>query len=282
VAFSVETAFSKLWIQSDAFAKSILDAAGATNISLPAWDVKPVSYTAVTKPCMFDGSRLVSYIHNKKYMVGPSVIPTAQTQRYAYTRGSRLIVSTTTCVSDVPYCDYFRVEHRWVFSATKKTGVCSVQVGLRLQWLKSTWLKKQIESTTVSEAKEAIKTWLSAALHVTKQKAATGGAVDSLAPARTSTTEMQEDSLSKVNTPQIAVTTDSLSVLGHAGLPTQLHPTIQVAVIICALMFVYTMYRVCVAMDQMQVLTRESLLQQRQQQEVLMELLQQLGNMREK
>eukprot|EP00644_Phytophthora_capsici_P002100 jgi/Phyca11/17321/fgenesh1_pg.PHYCAscaffold_27_\ len=51
VAFSVETAFSKLWIQSDAFAKSILDAAGATNISLPAWDAKPVSYTAVTKPC---------------------------------------------------------------------------------------------------------------------------------------------------------------------------------------------------------------------------------------
>ncbi|KAL3673430.1 hypothetical protein V7S43_001142 [Phytophthora oleae] len=285
VTFSVETAFSKLWIQSDTFAKSILDAAGATNVSLPAWDAKPASYTAVTKPGMFDGSRLVSYTHNKKYMVGPSVIPTAQTQRYAYSAGSRLVVSTTTCVSDVPYCDYFRVEQRWVFSATKKSGVCSMQVGLRVQWSKSTWLKKQIESTTVSEAKEAVKSWLNAALHATKQQAATGDA-PSIPTAKLSSSDgTQEGTLFKANTPQIAVITDSpSSALGHVastGLPTQLHPTIQVAIIVCALMFVYTMYRVCAAMDQMQVLTRESLLQQRQQQEFLRELLQQFGKTRE-
>ncbi|KAG6609463.1 uncharacterized protein IUM83_00610 [Phytophthora cinnamomi] len=68
VAFSVDVAFSKLWIESDAFAQSVLDAAGSTNISIPPWDKEPVSYTAVSKPDSFDGSRLVSYTHNKKYM----------------------------------------------------------------------------------------------------------------------------------------------------------------------------------------------------------------------
>ncbi|CAI5730506.1 unnamed protein product [Peronospora farinosa] len=157
VALSVDTAFLTLWIESDTLFRNLLVAAGSTGISLPPWKKKAVVYTAVNKPDTFDASRLVSYTHNKKYMIGPSVIPTSQTQRYAYTPGSRLIVSTTTCVSDVPYCDYFRVEQRWVFSATQKSGVSLAQVGLRVQWLKNTWLKKQIESAAISEAKDAVK-----------------------------------------------------------------------------------------------------------------------------
>ncbi|KAG7389760.1 hypothetical protein PHYPSEUDO_009680 [Phytophthora pseudosyringae] len=292
VAFSVDTAFITLWIESDTFSRSILDAAGSTNISLPPWEKKAVSYTAVTKPDTYDGSRLVSYTHNKKYMVGPSVIPTAQTQRYAYTPDSRLVVSTTTCVSDVPYCDYFRVEHRWVFSATTKRGVCLVQVGLRIQWSKSTWLKKQIESTTVSEAKDAIKTWLSAALDITKQQTPTGRSASPPSPASTPPIEpspavcAKENTPSKVPTQQVAAATRSspTAMVQSASIsstgPTQHYSTIQVAVIVCALMFVYTMYRVCAAMDQMQALTRESLVQQRQQQELLKELLESLGSTR--
>jgi len=144
VALSVETAYSTLWIGSDAFSRGLIEAAGSTNISIRPWEMKTTSYTAVSKSDTFEASRSVSYIHNKKYMVGPSVIPTSQTQRYAYSPSCRLVVSTTTSVTDVPYCDYFRVEHRWVFSATKKRGVCLAQVGLRIQWVKSTWLKKQV------------------------------------------------------------------------------------------------------------------------------------------
>ncbi|KAJ8577987.1 hypothetical protein ON010_g1219 [Phytophthora cinnamomi] len=289
VAFSVDVAFSKLWIESDAFAQSVLDAAGSTNISIPPWDKEPVSYTAVSKPDSFDGSRLVSYTHNKKYMVGPSVIPTAQTQRYAYSPGSRLVVSTTTCVSDVPYCDYFRVEHRWVFSATKKASVCLAQVGLRIQWSKSTWLKKQIESTTASEAKDAVKSWLSAAIEATKQHSSDKSGFNPSAPASTpstkpllSTPEAQplKDSPQQIPASSVLQSTtlaQAATTPTTSGPPTQLHPTLQAAVIICALMFIYTMYRVCAAMDQMQALTRESLVQQRQQQEVLRELLARLG-----
>ncbi|KAE8910400.1 hypothetical protein PF003_g5462 [Phytophthora fragariae] len=288
VAFSVDVAFSKLWVESDAFSRRILSASGSTNISMPPWEKKSVSYTAVSKPDTFDGSRLVSYTHNKKYMVGPSVIPTAQTQRYAYAPGSRLIVSTTTCVSDVPYCDYFRVEHRWVFSATKKQGICLAQVGLRVQWSKSTWLKKQIESTTASEAKDSVKTWLSAATEATKEQSLAECDSGSAASESTSSTKQlpsrHEEKTAKDSPQQVTTTASpsttlmqSATVPISSGLPTQLHPTFQVAAIICALMFIYTMYRVCAAMDQMQALTRESLIQQRRQQELLKDLLARLG-----
>ncbi|ETL87468.1 hypothetical protein L917_13380 [Phytophthora nicotianae] len=294
VEFSVETAYSTLWIESDTFSRNLLEAAGATNISLPAWEKKSTSYTAVATPDTFDGSRVVSYTHNKKYMVGPSVIPTTQTQRYAYTPGSRLVVSTTTCVSDVPYCDYFRVEHRWVFSATKNRGMCLAQVGLRVQWSKNTWLKKQIESTTVTEAKDAVKAWLNAALDATKEQTSTGSSSKSPAPANKPSEQPSEsvstrDAPPKEPTKEVDSSTSSSSTAPNKaastssnGLPAQLHPTIQAAIIICALMFVYTMYRVCAAMNQMQALTRESLVQQRQQHELLKELLEKLGSTRER
>ncbi|KAE9030842.1 hypothetical protein PF005_g601 [Phytophthora fragariae] len=238
VAFSVDVAFSKLWVESDAFSRRILSASGSTNISMPPWEKKSVSYTAVSKPDTFDGSRLVSYTHNKKYMVGPSVIPTAQTQRYAYAPGSRLIVSTTTCVSDVPYCDYFRVEHRWVFSATKKQGICLAQVGLRVQWSKSTWLKKQIESTTASEAKDSVKTWLSAATEATKEQSLAECDSGSAASESTSSTKQlpsrHEEKTAKDSPQQVTTTASpsttlmqSATVPISSGLPTQLHPTFQ-------------------------------------------------------
>ncbi|KAF4043947.1 VAD1-like StAR-related lipid transfer domain-containing protein [Phytophthora infestans] len=290
VEFSIATAYATLWVESDTFSRNVLEAAGATKISLPAWEKKSTSYTAVTSPDTFDGSRVVSYTHNKKYMVGPSVIPTTQTQRYAYKPNSRLVVSTTTCVSDVPYCDYFRVEHRWVFSATKKRGVCLAQVGLRVQWMKSTWLKKQIESTTVTEAKDAIKSWLNAAHDTIKENSSTSSSAGppppaSKASAMPSESESKQDALStKPSDESAAVTKASPNAPTSTtinGLLTRLHPTIQVAVAVCALMFFYTMYRVCAAIDHMQALTRESLIQQRQQHELLKELLEMLGRTRE-
>lgn len=141
---SVEDAYSTLWVGSDKFARGLLDAAGSTSIELGDWIFSPLNYTAAVTSDAFDASRTVSYTHNKKYIVGPGAIPTLQVQRYHYSRQSRLVVSVTTTISNVPYCDYFRVEHRWVFSATRDSGKCLAQVGIHLHWLKSTWLKKQV------------------------------------------------------------------------------------------------------------------------------------------
>ncbi|CAI5712505.1 unnamed protein product [Hyaloperonospora brassicae] len=283
VAFSVDTAFSTLWIESDTFFCSLLHAAGSTSVSLSPWKKGALLYAAVSKPDTFQSSRLVTYTHNKKYMVGPSVIPTTQTQRYAYTPGTRLVVSTTTSISNVPYCDHFRIEHRWVFSATKKKGTSLAQVGLRVRWLKNTWLKKQIESTTVSESKDALKMWLSAALDATKELDATESSARSPDRARVNSSKSvgrREEHLPKSTLQHGAACTDSpAATLAHAesaptlGLLTPLHSTLQIAIVLCTLMFAYTMYRMCAAMDEMQTLTRESLRQQRDQYELLKTLL---------
>lgn len=59
------------------------------------------------------------------------------------------------------------------------------------------------------------------------------------------------------------------------------YPTIlQIANGLCVLMFIYTMYRICYALEQMQALTRETLAQQQQQQEVFKQILQQLQRTR--
>ncbi|KUF95420.1 hypothetical protein AM588_10010678 [Phytophthora nicotianae] len=151
-----------------------------------------------------------------------------------------------------------------------------------------------IESTTVTEAKDAVKAWLNAALDATKEQTSTGSSSKSPAPANKPSEQPSEsvstrDAPPKEPTKEVDSSTSSSSTAPNKaastssnGLPAQLHPTIQAAIIICALMFVYTMYRVCAAMNQMQALTRESLVQQRQQHELLKELLEKLGSTRER
>jgi hypothetical protein len=141
---SVGFAYKTIWVESSDFFEQFLERGGETAISITPWEKMPVTYTAITKPDRFHGTRQVSYVHNKKYMVGPSSIPTMQTQRYAWDANTRLVITITTLVSDAPYCDYFRAETRWVFSNTAKEGVCQLQVGISIQWVKSTWLKKQV------------------------------------------------------------------------------------------------------------------------------------------
>ena len=94
----------------------------------------------------------------------------------------------------------------------------------------------------------------------------------------------QEERISNLS-PQYASRARSPSTaLVHAefasitGLPTELHSTLQKALIVCVLVFVYTMYRVCAAMNQMQALAQESLRQQRQQYDLLKKVLDKSGS----
>ncbi|TYZ61656.1 hypothetical protein PybrP1_010655 [[Pythium] brassicae (nom. inval.)] len=254
--FSVDFASSVLWVESSAFFLQFLREGGETGVSVAEWIKAPVTFTLVSTPEVFDGSRRVCFVHNKKYMVGPSTIPTTQEQRFALDPGVRLIVSSSSTVTDVPYCDYFRAENRWVFSATPTDGECRVQVGIRVAWIKSTWLKKQIESTAVTEARENAKAWLTAALLTSAGTprvaigAATAGESVSSSPRRLQ------------SPPASTIDVNSLKF------------ALQVASLCCLLMFIYTMHRIVAALEHMEVLTRDSLRQQRQQQELLKEVMQ--------
>lgn len=251
-------------------------------MQLGDWVVKPVTYAAVDIPDEFEASRAVSYTHNKKYMVGPSTIPTTQLQRYRYSKRSRLVVSVTTTISNVPYCDYFRVEHRWVFSAMEKssgTAVCLAQVGIRVQFLKSTWIKKQIESTTVSESKDAIRAWIDAAIGTLEkqkitstQSSAAEDLADKVASLISTETPPVDRAISGAK-PSATVAAAIAVSDGSGGVNPSFRSALQLLSLLCALLFLYALLRVCVALEQMQALTREMLQQQQQQQVFFREMV---------
>ena len=125
--------------------------------------------------------------------------------------------------------------------------------------------------------------WLSAALDATKELDAIESSASSPDRARANSSKSvgrQEERLPKSTSQRSAAYTDSpAATLAHAesaptlGLLTPLRSTLQIAIVLCTLIFAYTMYRMCAAMDEMQTLTRESLRQQRQQCELLKTLL---------
>ena len=69
-----------------------------------------------------------------------------------------LVVDTVQTSLDIPYSDCFNVQTRWTFQLvnghdTEITAVCGVY------WLKKTWMKGTIESTTVSKCKGPHTSW---------------------------------------------------------------------------------------------------------------------------
>ncbi|GLD99949.1 hypothetical protein PINS_up008677 [Pythium insidiosum] len=300
--FSVTFAYSKIWIEDETFFRAYLEDGGETNISITPWDQAPVEYTAVSQTDKFDGSRHVNYNHNKKYIVGPSCIPTFQIQRYKWETGRRLVVSVTSTVSDAPYCDYFRAESRWVFSANKPdpTGrTCKLQVGIRIQWTKSTWLKKQIESTAVGEAKESTRSFVKAAVEEsTKRQYDTSTATNPSHKAQhcvsaekmddekeiepkpgteTQSTRPRISGSSSMLRSSISSQQPSIPPVGDAGRYLSLQFGIQLACIACIFLFVVTVYRISCTLDTMLAISKEAIVQQRAQQELLREVFEKLA-----
>ncbi|CAN0391293.1 unnamed protein product, partial [Phaeothamnion confervicola] len=92
----------------------------------------------------------------------------------AVAEASLLLIEEKTRLHGIPYSDYFVVEARWVVEpvavasgSTNGGGggngggseACRVRVGLCLTFSKSTWLRKAIESNTLTEVKEAMGLW---------------------------------------------------------------------------------------------------------------------------
>ncbi|CAI5730509.1 unnamed protein product [Peronospora farinosa] len=96
--------------------------------------------------------------------------------------------------------------------------------------------------------------------------------------------QTQEGRFSKLSPQDASRARSPSAVRVHAefasitDLPAELDLTLQRAIIVCVLVFVYTMYRMCVAMDQMQALAQESMIQQRQQYELLKKVLDKFGS----
>ncbi|KAG7385674.1 hypothetical protein PHYBOEH_008969 [Phytophthora boehmeriae] len=116
--------------------------------------------------------RRVSMQHPPKISF-PGLPPYAQctrTQRFCLDKTSqggdkwdRFVVSELNRMTKIPFSDYFEVESRYVFSRDGN-NYCHVQVGLVVNFLKATWFKSQINSSTRSESKEALEAWAKQAI----------------------------------------------------------------------------------------------------------------------
>ncbi|ETL41821.1 hypothetical protein L916_07265 [Phytophthora nicotianae] len=93
-----------------------------------------------------------------------------RTQRFRLDKSShggdkwdRFVITELNRMSKIPFSDYFEVEMRYVFSRDGN-NYCHVQVGLVVNFLKATWFKSQINSSTRSESKEALESWAKQAI----------------------------------------------------------------------------------------------------------------------
>ncbi|KAF0701122.1 Aste57867_8419 [Aphanomyces stellatus] len=245
ISFSVDFAFEHLWRPQE-FLSSLLVESGETFVSVGPWDLNHNIYAAFNKPESFFATRCVTYTHNKKYMVGPSSIPTAQIQRYKYMKSKWLVISVTSSVSDAPYHDYFRAESRWFFTSTENMNECRLRTGVRLFWNKSTWLKKQIENATSSESKETMKYWIEKAVEFANQKSS--GSTESASVVVEHVTDSYEPS------PNISNSSDFKFELGESkGIALKpIHEALKIFGVLCILLCAWTLL-------QMFFMMRESL-----------------------
>lgn len=93
-----------------------------------------------------------------------------RTQRFRLDKSSnggdkwdRFVITELNRMSKIPFSDYFEVEMRFVFSRDGN-NYCHVQAGLVVNFLKATWFKSQINSSTRSESKEALESWAKQAI----------------------------------------------------------------------------------------------------------------------
>ncbi|CAH0521598.1 unnamed protein product [Peronospora belbahrii] len=100
----------------------------------------------------------------------PQYAGCTRTQRFRLDKSSngedkwdRFVITELNRMSKIPFSDYFEVEMRYVFSRDGN-NYCHVQVGLVVNFLKATWFKSQINSSTLSESKEALESWTKQAI----------------------------------------------------------------------------------------------------------------------
>lgn len=145
-----------------------------------------------------------------------------------------LVVDTVQTSLDIPYSDCFNVQTRWTFRLvngrdTEVTAVCGVY------WLKKTWMKSTIESTTVSKCKGPHTSWSTyisselaahpaaeALSQVSSPRGSTTSVSDVAAPPQTPSGAVQQEQVSVSSQP--SVQTNPLVPQGEDSLLSQFMP----------------------------------------------------------
>ena len=153
---AVEDVFSLVWSDSAAGAFGAEDHAsrGETAVQTTKW----------SRHRHHGHARDLTFIAPVNASIGPKQTNCHQTQSYHACRGGALVVDTSQVQTDIPYGDYFRVETRWEIAPAppyrrRIDGVvvnrCTVWIGLRIPFHRSTMLRKVIEQSVVDESKKS-------------------------------------------------------------------------------------------------------------------------------
>ncbi|CEG39150.1 Membrane trafficking and cell signaling protein HRS, contains VHS and FYVE domains [Plasmopara halstedii] len=177
----VKRVFELLWNDGPGqeFLQSNLEKARDIDIDIGSWQPLDKNNTKniqngfeISKENDYTLFRIVRSLHPPKTSF-PGLPPYAgctRTQRFRLdttTNGGvkwdRFVITDLNRMSKIPFSDYFEVEMRYVFTRDGN-NYCHVQVGLVVNFLKATWFKSQINSSTRSESKEAIEAWAKQAI----------------------------------------------------------------------------------------------------------------------
>ena len=96
--------------------------------------------------------RSLSFKLKRNSMIGPPVAGVNQTQYCRLDGKDRSIMQMTVAFDGIPYSDTFSVEVRWVATRSGANDI-TVQVGVFVEFHKSTLLKSQIRNGTMTETK---------------------------------------------------------------------------------------------------------------------------------
>ena len=107
-------------------------------------------------------SRSLSFLHpRKKAKIGPSTALTNKEQKctllYQQQSIKGIVLHTSTKFEGIPYCDCFIVEENWIIEPHNESSDsigCFLSIRLKVNFVKSTMMKKIISNQTLTETKD--------------------------------------------------------------------------------------------------------------------------------
>lgn len=156
---SIRHIFENVWAdrtEGESFYESWLKDEECFDIGMGEWEIAEPGAKFRNEWCneKYDQQRLVTFKFNRTthLYIGPPVAFVKQRHFLRADDNDRCVLAISAEFEGIPYADTFAVEMRWV--ATRMgTNDAQVQVGLFVNFKKSTMMKSQIKSGTITETK---------------------------------------------------------------------------------------------------------------------------------
>lgn len=156
---SIKSVFEKVWAdrtEGESFYKSWLEEEECFDIAMGDWEIAKDGKKYKNEWCNeeYDQTRHVDFKFNRTthLYIGPPVAIVKQRHFLRVEDNDRCVLAISAEFEGIPYADTFAVEMRWIATRTGRKDVM-VKLGLFVNFKKSTMMKSQIKSGTITETK---------------------------------------------------------------------------------------------------------------------------------